>query len=126
MLRLERVRRSAISTMCQYCDEVMFRNEKEVTEMDYNYVHALYTYIKTKAQTVGGVKAVEQIIDDIYHIIRDVAPSADKRTAVEEFFASDDLRTEDHWPKWQAVAAYLCNILEKDCREEYVVGGERR
>jgi len=104
--------------MCQFCDEVIFRAVKEVTELDYNYVYALYVYVKTKAQTVGGVKAVEQMIDDIYHVIRGAAVSANKHTAVEEFFTLDDTRTEDHWPKWQTVAAYLCNILEKDCRVE--------
>jgi hypothetical protein len=123
------MQRSALTTaelLCEFCSEVLLKVGKDVTEADYGAVYALYLYVKTKAQAIGGNAAVEYLIDELYHYIREVARHVDQARAVEEFFLSDEYRTDDEWVmRWQPVAAYLCHVLQEDCvvREH---GEERR
>jgi hypothetical protein len=112
--------------LCEFCAEVLLKVGKDVTETDYGSVYALYLYVKTKAQAVGGNAAVEYIVDRLYHYIRAVAKYADPQKAVEDFFLSDEYRTDDEWVmRWQPIAAYLCHAIQEDCTvREY--GEERR
>jgi hypothetical protein len=118
--------RTTAELLCEFCAEVLLKVGKDVTEADYGAVYALYLYAKTKAQAVGGNAAVEYLVDELYHYIREVARHVDQRRAVEEFFLSDEYRSDDYWVMyWQPIAAYLCHALHDDCVvKEY--GEERR
>ncbi len=111
--------------LCEYCAEALLKIGKDVTETDYSTAYALYLYIVTRAQAVGGNAAVEYIIDELYHYIREAARHVDQRKAVEDFFLSDEYRTDDEWVmRWQPAIAYLCHAIRRDCMVEY--GEERR
>jgi hypothetical protein len=123
---MQRSVRTTAELLCEFCAEVLLKVGKDVTEADYGAVYALYLYAKTKAQAVGGNAAVEYLIDELHHYIREVARHVDQQKAVEEFFLSDEYRTDDEWVmRWQPIAAYLCHALQEDCTvREY--GEERR
>jgi hypothetical protein len=118
--------RTTTELLCEFCAEALLKVGKDVTETDYGYVYALYLYARTKAQAVGGNAAVEYIVDELHHYIRAVAKHADPQKAVEDFFLSDEYRTDDEWVmRWQPIAAYLCHVIEESCvAVEY--GEERR
>jgi hypothetical protein len=123
------MQRSVLTTaelLCEFCAEVLLKVGKDVTEADYGAVYALYLYAKTKAQAVGGNAAVEYLVDELHHYMREVARHPDQAKAVEEFFLSDEFRSDDYWVMyWQPIAAYLCHALQEDCMvREY--GEERR
>jgi hypothetical protein len=122
------MQRSVLTTaelLCEFCAEALLKVGKDVTEADYGAVYALYLYAKTKAQAVGGNAAVEYLVDELYHYIREVARHVDQQKAVEEFFLSDEYRTDDEWVmRWQPIAAYLCHVIQEDCVKGY--GEERR
>jgi len=124
MLRSVRI---ATELLCEFCAEVLLKVGKDVTEADYGAVYALYLYVKTKAHAVGGNAAVEYIVDELYHYIRAVAKYADPQKAVEDFFLSDEYRTDDEWVmRWQPVAAYLCHVIEESCVAVEYYGEKRR
>jgi hypothetical protein len=118
--------RTTAELLCEFCAEVLLKIGKDVTEADYGAVYALYLYAKTKAQAVGGNAAVEYLVDELYHYIRDAARYTDQAKAVEEFLLSDEYRTDDEWVmRWQPLASYLCHVIQDDCVvREY--GEERR
>jgi len=123
---MQRSVRTTAELLCEFCAEVLLKVGKDVTEADYGAVYALYLYAKTMTQAVGGNAAVEYLVDELHHYIREVARHVDQQKAVEEFFLSDEYRTDDEWVmRWQPVAAYLCHVIKEDCTvREY--GEERR
>jgi regulator of sirC expression with transglutaminase-like and TPR domain len=118
--------RTTAELLCEFCAEALLKVGKDVTEADYGAVYALYLYVRTKAQAVGGNAAVEYLVDELHHYIREVARHPDQARAVEEFFLSDEYRTDDYWIMyWQPLASYLCHVIQDDCVvREY--GEERR
>jgi len=108
--------RTTAELLCEFCAEILLRVGKDVTETDYSTVYALYLYIKTKAQAVGGNAAVEYLVDELHHYIREVARHVDQAKAVDEFFLGDEYRSDDYWVMyWQPIAAYLCHVIEESC-----------
>jgi len=122
--------RSVVTTtqlLCEFCAEALLKIGKDVTETDYSYAYALYVYVATKAQAVGGNAAVEYFVDELYHRIKSVAKHVDPAKAVEDFFLSDEYRTDEEWVmRWQPIIAYLCHAIRRDCIHVEYYGEERR
>jgi hypothetical protein len=123
--------RSALTTtqlLCEFCAEALLKVGKDVTEADYSTAYALYLYVVTKAQAMGGNAALEYLLDELYHRIKSVAKYVDPAKAVEDFLLSDEYRTDEEWVlRWLPIIAYLCHAIQRDCvRIEYGYGEERR